>query len=147
MVVVDVGGLETEATPVPCSDAVSAAVTCAVPSGAPHNFTAVGAGATGVRLRWDPPARRHRNGAIVMYELVYHARRDPADDSATNSSDTSLVVDGLERGADYVFHVRAYTSRGAGPWSSQLPYHRPTAALGQPRPLSARHCQCFFYSP
>jgi hypothetical protein len=93
-----------------------------VPAGAPQNFTAVGLDATGVRLHWDPPARRHRNGEIVMYEVLYHERTNPADDWPTNTTDTSLVIDGLERTTSYVFQIRAYTSQGPGPWSSQLPF-------------------------
>jgi len=75
-----------------------------------------------VQLRWDPPARRHCNGQIVLYELLYHDLRSPADDWATNTTDTTIVVEGLRPTTDYVFHIRAYTSRGAGPWSSQLPF-------------------------
>ena len=97
-------------------------MTLAVPSGAPHNFTASSAGATSVRLQWDPPVKRHRNGEIVLYELLYHQRRDPADDWPTNTTDTFIVIDGLQPTTDYVFHIRAYTSEGAGPWSSQLPF-------------------------
>ena len=106
--------------------------TCAVPSGAPHNFTATSAGATSVRLQWDPPAKRHRNGEIVLYELLYHDRRNPADDWPTNTTETSIVVDGLQPTTDYVFHIRAYTSQGAGPWSSQL-YFRTTNMLRECR--------------
>jgi len=97
-------------------------VSLAVPSGAPHNFTASSAGATSIRLQWDPPVKRHRNGEIALYELLYHERRDPADDWPTNTTDTFIVIDGLQPTTDYVFHIRAYTSEGAGPWSSQLPF-------------------------
>ena len=100
----------------------------AVPSGAPHNFTARSAGATGAHLQWDPPVRRHRHGRIVVYELLYHDRRSPADDWATNATGTDVLVDGMAPSTDYVFHIRAYTTEGAGPWSSQLPF-RTTSVL------------------
>jgi len=107
----------------------------AVPSGAPHNFTASVAGATSARLRWDPPVRRHRNGQIVLYELLYHDRRSPADDWAANTTDTETIVDGLQPSTDYVFHVRAYTSQGAGPWSSQLPFRTTNLLRESTRPV------------
>jgi len=104
-----------------------------VPSGAPHNFTATSASATSVRLQWDPPVKRHRNGEIVLYELLYHDRLSPADDWTTNTSDTDMIVDGLQPTTDYIFHIRAYTSQGPGPWSSQLPF-RTTNVLRECRP-------------
>lgn len=95
-------------------------ICAAVPAGAPLNFTAIGMSSTSVRLQWQPPARQHRNGEIILYELLYHDRRDPADDWPTNTTETSIVIDGLQPTTYYVFHIRAYTSKGAGPWSSQL---------------------------
>ena len=94
----------------------------AVPAGAPLNFTAIGVSSTSVRLQWDPPARQHRNGEIVLYELLYHDRRDPADDWPTNTTDTSIVIDGLQPTTNYIFQIRAYTGKGPGPWSNQLPF-------------------------
>jgi len=94
----------------------------AVPAGAPLNFTAMGQSSTSVRLQWEPPATRHRNGEIVMYELLYHDRRDPTDDWPTNTTETSLVVDGLQPTTNYIFQIRAYTGKGPGPWSNQLPF-------------------------
>lgn len=93
-----------------------------VPAGAPQNFTAIGISSTSVRLQWDPPATKHRNGEIVLYEILFHQRINPADDSPTNTTDTMLIVDGLEPSTDYIFQIRAYTSKGPGPWSNQLPY-------------------------
>ena len=93
-----------------------------MPAGAPLNFTAIGQSSTSVRLQWEPPASEHRHGEIVMYELIYHDRRDPADDWPTNTSDTHIVIDGLEPTTNYIFQIRAYTGKGAGPWSNQLPF-------------------------
>lgn len=39
-----------------------------------------------------------------------------------NTTDTSLTVEGLEPTTDYIFQIRAYTSKGPGPWSNQLPF-------------------------
>jgi len=44
------------------------------------------------------------------------------DDFATNSSDLSTLVEGLEPNTDYSFQLRAYTSKGPGPWNNRLPF-------------------------
>jgi len=94
----------------------------AVPAGAPLNFTAIGVSSTSVHLQWDQPARQHRNGEIVLYELLYHDRRNPADEWPTNTTETSIIIDGLQPTTNYIFQIRAYTGKGAGPWSNQLPF-------------------------
>ena len=93
-----------------------------VPAGAPQNFTAIGRSPTSIELQWDPPARRLRNGQIIQYEIVYHERSNPLDDFAANSTELSTIIDGLEINTDYIFQLRAYTSRGSGPWSNKLPF-------------------------
>jgi len=47
-----------------------ASLTCvSVPEAAPQNFTAIGVSVHSVRMQWDPPPRRLRNGDIVLYEV------------------------------------------------------------------------------
>ena len=70
-----------------------------------------------VRLQWDAPAQRHRNGIIVLYEVMYRLKDNYIDDWTTNSSDPWIVIEGLEPDEQYQFQVRAYTGRGGGPWS------------------------------
>jgi len=94
----------------------------AVPGGSPENFTATGVTSTSVRLRWDGPARSLRHGAIVLYEVLYHRADRPHDDFAVNSTETAVIVDGLDHEADYIFQLRAYTAKGSGPWTSRLPF-------------------------
>lgn len=93
-----------------------------VPGGPPQNFTAIGVSSTSVRLQWDPPARKHQNGNIILYEVMYHQRNHPARDWTTNTSEISTLVDGLETMTDYIFQIRSYTSVGPGPWSNRLPF-------------------------
>ena len=59
---------------------------------------------------------------IVLYEVVYHQRAEPLDDFATNTSDLSTLIEGLEPNTDYTFQLRAYTSKGPGPWNNRLPF-------------------------
>ena len=95
---------------------------CLVPSGAPRNFTAIGLSPTSVRLQWDPPAKRHRHGTIVLYELFYHQLSQPLHQFSTNSTQLTSQVEGLEPNTDYSFQLRAYTSKGPGPWNNRLPF-------------------------
>lgn len=75
-----------------------------------------------MKLTWDQPARALRNGQIKMYEMMYHKRTDPVDVYDVNTTDTQLVIEGLDMNMDYVFQIKAYTSKGAGPWSNRLPF-------------------------
>lgn len=92
----------------------------AVPAGAPLNVSGTSITSTGVRLSWNPPELHHRNGEIVLYEIMYHQELNFVDDWTTNTTDTWIVIEGLTPGTGYLFQTRAYTSRGSGPWSSPL---------------------------
>ena len=85
------------------------------------NFTAIGLGPTSIRLQWDPPTKRHRHGEVVLYEIIYQ-RLKSTDDVATNSTVTYTVIEGLDVDTNYIFTLRAYTSKGSGPWSNKLPF-------------------------
>jgi len=93
-----------------------------VPGSAPTNFTAIGISSTSVQLRWDPPTKKHRNGEIVLYETIYHQRVNPTVDWIQNTSDLTMMIDGLDTMTDYIFQIRAYTGVGPGPWSNRLPF-------------------------
>ena len=93
-----------------------------VPGGAPQNFTAIGVSGTSVRMQWDPPAKKYRNGEIVLYEILYHKRSNMLEDLLTNTTNTMLMIEGLDTNTDYIFQIRAYTVKGAGPWSNKLPF-------------------------
>jgi netrin-G3 ligand len=97
-----------------------------VPTGAPQNFTAIGISPTSVRLQWDPPDKKHRNGEIIFYEVMYHQQKQRTDDLTTNTTETYVIVEGLQPVTDYNFKIRAYTAIGPGPWSNRLPF-RPFA--------------------
>lgn len=98
----------------------------AVPTGAPQNFTAIGESPTSVRLQWTLPAKRHCNGEIILYEVLYHQHKQATSDMTTNTTDNSMTLEGLEPLTDYNFQIRAYTNVGPGPWSNRLPF-RPFA--------------------
>lgn len=96
------------------------------PTGAPQNFTAIGISPTSIRLQWDPPAKRHQNGDIVLYEVFYHQQKQTTEDWTSNTTKTNMTVEGLAPVTDYNFQIRAYTLVGPGPWSNRLPF-RPFA--------------------
>ena len=90
---------------------------CAVPAGAPLNVSSTNVTSSSVRLQWDAPAQHHRNGVIVLYEVMYRLKDNYIDDWTTNTSESWIVIDGLEPAQEYQFQIRAYTGRGSGPWS------------------------------
>jgi len=112
-----------------------------VPTGSPQNFTAIGVSSTSIRLQWDPPPRKHRNGDIVLYEVLYHQQRPSTVDWTTNTTDKSVMVEGLETSTDYNFMIRAYTAIGPGPWSNRLPFR--TFPHRKRLLLSVCGCGCF----
>jgi netrin-G3 ligand len=85
-----------------------------VPQGAPQNFSAVGLTETSVRLAWDLPANKLRNGEIVSYQLIYYQLADSINVEEQNISGTQYDVTGLEMNTDYVFQIKAYTVKVHG---------------------------------
>ena len=75
-----------------------------------------------IKLQWDPPAKKYRNGHIVLYEIVFHKRMKQSELVAKNSTEMMTTIDGLDMNMDYIFQLRAYTSKGSGPWSNKLPF-------------------------
>ena len=89
----------------------------------PPDFSTPDLSATSVRLQWGPPAAsEYRFGAPDVYEVVYRERRDGGGRRATNTTETTLVVDGLRPETEYIFQIRAHVGQPvcAGPWSYQL---------------------------
>ncbi|XP_048762556.1 tyrosine-protein phosphatase Lar-like isoform X5 [Ostrea edulis] len=93
------------------------------PAGAPQNFSAESLTETSVVLEWDLPAKHLQNGEIVMYQLLYHKLADSINTEDLNITGLLYEVKGLEMNTDYVFQIRAFTSRGAGPWSPRYLHH------------------------
>ena len=60
-------------------------------------------------------------GDIVLYDIRYSAR-EASEELAANTSNTMVMLEGLQNNVDYSFFVRAYTHKGHGPWSNKLPF-------------------------
>ena len=92
------------------------------PNGAPENFTGIGMSANTIELQWRPPVRAMRNGDILVYEIRYQ-KVGSSRDIFVNETGLSHAFQDLEKDTDYLFDIRAYTTKGAGPWSIKVPVH------------------------
>ena len=50
-----------------------------------------------------------------MYEIMYYKPSDAMEVVGVNATDKEIVIEGLSMNTDYVFTIKAYTSKGAGP--------------------------------
>ncbi|XP_044016557.1 tyrosine-protein phosphatase Lar isoform X5 [Aphidius gifuensis] len=73
-----------------------------------------------VCVTWDKPLRHHRNGKIIRYDVEFHKKNDHSTIEERNTTQLRAVFTNLEEATEYVFHVRAHTSRGAGPFSEKI---------------------------
>lgn len=90
------------------------------PTGPPANITYRFQTPDVVCVTWDPPTREHRNGQIIRYDVQFHKKNDHSTIIERNITQNKAVFTNLEENTDYVFHVRAYTSQGGGPFSEKI---------------------------
>ncbi|XP_034939072.1 tyrosine-protein phosphatase Lar isoform X2 [Chelonus insularis] len=90
------------------------------PSGPPTNLTYSFQTQDTVCVKWDEPSRQHRNGQIIRYDVEFNKKNDHSTIEARNTTKKRAVFTNLEEATEYVFHVRAHTSRGAGPYSEKI---------------------------
>ncbi|CAB3376185.1 Hypothetical predicted protein [Cloeon dipterum] len=93
-----------------------------VPTGSPFNLTHRFLTPDIVSLSWHPPPRSKCNGKINRYDVRFQKFGSSEPTSLRNTTTNKAVFGDLEEGAQYLFSVRAHTSKGSGPWSenSQL---------------------------
>jgi netrin-G3 ligand len=75
-----------------------------------------------VKLQWHPPEPKYQNGQIRTYEVTYFKWDESANHKNVNTTERFLNIENLQPDSNYVFQVKAFTSKGAGPWSNQLPF-------------------------
>ncbi|XP_045464788.1 tyrosine-protein phosphatase Lar isoform X5 [Harmonia axyridis] len=90
------------------------------PTGPPSNITYRFQTPDVVCITWDPPIREHRNGRILKYDIQFHKKSDHNNIITRNISTTKAVFTHLEENTEYIFHIKAYTSQGAGPFSEKM---------------------------
>ena len=81
---------------------------------------AVSMSSTTINVFWEEIPPRNRNGLIVMYEIIYEPLETFGQLLMTdtrNTTNLSIVLDGLHPFVNYSISVRAYTSMGNGPSS------------------------------
>nr|CAH7755220.1 unnamed protein product [Callosobruchus chinensis] len=93
------------------------------PTGPPTNISYHFQTPDVVCVTWSPPLREHRNGQITKYDIQFHKKSDHSNIIVRNVSTTKAVFTNLEEDTEYVFHVKAYTSVGAGPNSEKVTFH------------------------
>ena len=90
------------------------------PSSFPQDVTAATVSSTEILVSWDEVPAIDQNGIIILYEVQYEPLMifdgEPMT-MAMNTSNTSIVLGGLQEYVEYNITVRAYTSVGPGPFS------------------------------
>ncbi|XP_023289127.1 tyrosine-protein phosphatase Lar isoform X2 [Orussus abietinus] len=91
------------------------------PTGPPTNLSYHFQTPDTVCVTWDQPERHLRNGLIIHYDAEFHKKSDHGTIILRNgTTQTRAVFTDLEENTEYVFHVRAHTSQGAGPYSEKV---------------------------
>nr|XP_012139448.1 PREDICTED: tyrosine-protein phosphatase Lar isoform X6 [Megachile rotundata] len=90
------------------------------PTGPPTNLSYTFQTPDTVCVTWDKPLRQHRNGQIIGYDVQFNKKNDHSTTIDRNTTKTRAVFTNLEENTEYVFHVRAHTSRGSGPYSEKI---------------------------
>ena len=90
------------------------------PSGYPQNVVPTTISSTEILVSWSEVPLVDQNGVIILYEVQYEPLVTLGGELMTmtmNTSNTSIVLGGLEEYVEYNISVRAYTSVGPGPFS------------------------------
>lgn len=103
----------------------------AVPTAAPANIRIEHVGDTSAEISWQAPPCVDTNGDISEYEYeVGPFDRYSADQRFTDTiRSTRVQLHNLAPGTRYVFRIRAYTTRGPGPWSPEIPFQTTQRAV------------------
>ncbi len=94
-----------------------------VPSSSPNNVTIISASSTSIGVKWEDVREIDENGVIIAFEILYipletFNGRLVSELVNTSASNRTVTLNNLEEYVFYNISVRAYTSVGAGPFSS-----------------------------
>ncbi|XP_043570963.1 receptor-type tyrosine-protein phosphatase S isoform X41 [Chiloscyllium plagiosum] len=94
------------------------------PSGFPQNPRTESSTASTIHLSWQPPVLAERNGLITKYNVLYRDINSPNNriELSVASPETSLKLTNLKPDTTYDIKVRAYTSKGPGPYSPSVQF-------------------------
>lgn len=91
-----------------------------VPTWRPAGIAAWNTSSTSILLSWQPLADAYYLHGILRGYVITYNRVDgllPAEHITTSGSNLSLELGGLDEYVEYRFEVRAFTIKGAGPFT------------------------------
>ncbi|XP_072044269.1 uncharacterized protein [Amphiura filiformis] len=91
-----------------------------VPYGSPNNVKQMLLGDGIIIFTWEDPPCDIRNGDIINYEFEYWIPSQTAERTRETTSRNEVTLTGLSSNETYAFRVRAYTSKGPGPFSETI---------------------------
>ncbi|CAM4531933.1 unnamed protein product [Leuciscus chuanchicus] len=87
-----------------------------VPSAPPQNMTVEVLNSKSIMIRWQPPPADAQNGEIIGYKIRYRkGTRKSEVAEITSGSQLYQLIDGLQRGTEYMLRVAAISVNGTGP--------------------------------
>ena len=86
-----------------------------VPSGGPADLTLNSVQTTSLSLSWNPPPIRDQNSDTIAYRVQYYGNSFDSSVRTATTSNTNVVLAGLEEGEVYTVIVCGYNSLGNGP--------------------------------
>ncbi|XP_049808964.1 tyrosine-protein phosphatase Lar [Schistocerca nitens] len=107
------------------------------PSGPPSNISHHFQTPDVLCVTWGPPLREHRNGQIVRYDVQFHKKVDYSTVIDRSTNTTKAVFINLDENTDYVYHIRAHTSQGPGPYSEKVTVHTERDIVRAPMSVQA----------
>lgn len=106
------------------------------PKQAPQNITYRLQSPTTVVINWESPKPIYRNGKISNYGVHFH-KYSESFPTEQNTTQTKMVFSSLDENTEYTFKIRAYTSRGPGPWSDKIKINTPSEVPMAPTNVQA----------
>ncbi|XP_052128829.1 tyrosine-protein phosphatase Lar isoform X4 [Frankliniella occidentalis] len=103
------------------------------PTGPPSNISVHFQTPDTVSITWSAPPREKRNGVIMYYHAVLHKKDDHSTQFERNTTFNKAVFPNLEDNSEYIFKVRAHTTKGAGPYSEHVTIKTQSDVLRAPR--------------
>lgn len=106
------------------------------PGAPPQNITYRLQSPTTVVITWDPSLEEYRNGKIINYGIHFSKHTEPLPEERM-TNETRIVFSSLDENAEYTFRVRAFTSKGPGPWSNRITIGTPSDLPPAPKDVQA----------